>query len=96
MSVPRGPRYDLDVALQRFRLSVTELAIKTGINRRVMQRWATDGLSHAGADRIACQLGYMAFELWPAWATDKLPEDPVDDDADTESEVVLVEPQIAS
>lgn len=48
-------------------VSVKTLVERSGVTRRTIQRYRTNGLTDAGADRIACALGIHPALLWPDW-----------------------------
>lgn len=53
--------------LRRQGISQVEFATMTGISRRTILRWKTDGVSDDHADLAATHLGLHPFELWPNW-----------------------------
>lgn len=48
-----------------------------------------DGLTHVEADRYACRVGAMPFEIWPGWYSD----DPIEFDWDLDEAPVGVDGQ---
>ena len=44
-----------------------KLARLTGVHRRQIYRWRTDGLSEYHADIAACHLGLHPANVWPDW-----------------------------
>ena len=44
-----------------------ELGDLLGITRRSVQRYADEGISLYGADRLACRLGMHPCLVWPEW-----------------------------
>lgn len=63
----RYPLQDLLDAAGLSGLPVTDQARRLGVERTQVYRWRSTGLTFEQAETAAERLGFVPYELWPAW-----------------------------